>query len=645
MILSCKDIRKSFGINEVLKNVSFILEEKEKAAIAGVNGAGKTTLFKILTNELSADGGTVALAKGQRLTKGEKLGYLAQLPPAGEVTVYEEMLKVFDCVIRVEQRLRKMELSMSQVHGSELQSLMTSYERATHEFESFGGYEYKSRIRGVLCGLGFSGDEFSRPMATLSGGQKTRLSLAALLLREPEILLLDEPTNHLDLTSIEWLEEFLAGYPGSALIISHDRYFLDRIVTKVIEIENGISSLYFGNYTHYAQKKEEDREINLKHYTDQQKEIKRQEAVIVKLRRFNREKSIKRAESREKMLDRVERLEKPKALGKIKMSLNAATRSGFDVLTVDGIGKSFDGREVIRDVCFEIKRSEKVALIGPNGVGKTTLFKILMAEIPTDKGSYIFGHNVVPGYYDQEHENIDESKTVFNELSDSCPRLTVTELRNTLASFMFTGDEVNKQIKALSGGERGRVALLKLMLQKSNLLLLDEPTNHLDIYSREILEGALGAYDGTVLYISHDRYFISRTADKIIEMTPTGAVTYKGGYEYYLEKKSAAGNTGDGYMCLKTQKTPITVTCVPSGDEYRRKKQEESERRRAKGKLERIENEIFELEAEILRLDERLHIEAGADFELANELFVEKTLAQEKLIQLYSEWEELESNS
>lgn len=625
MILSCNGIHKSFGVNDVLKNVSFLLEEKEKAAVVGVNGAGKTTLFKILTHEIAADGGTVALSKGAQL------GYLAQLPPAGETTVYNEMLKVFSRVTQLENSLRETEQRMSQTAGDELHALMAGYERATHEFERLGGYEYKSRIRGVLCGLGFSEEEFSRTMSTLSGGQKTRLALAGLLLRQPAVMLLDEPTNHLDLASIEWLEEFLAVYPGSALIISHDRYFLDRIVTKVIEIENGQSVLYYGNYTHYAQKKEKNCETDLKHYTDQQKEIKHQEAVIAKLRQFNREKAIKRAESREKMLERVERLEKPKTLGKIKMRLRASTRSGFDVLTARDIGKSYDGREVFRDVGFEIKRSEKVALVGPNGIGKTTLFKILISDIPADKGGYVLGHNVIVGYYDQEHENLDESKTVFGELSGSCPQLTVAELRNALSAFMFTGDDVNKRISTLSGGERGRVALAKLMLAKSNLLLLDEPTNHLDIYSREILEDAISAYDGTVFYISHDRYFISRTADKIMELTASGAVTYAGGYEYYCEKRPSA--------IPAVQAT--TAASSAGGNEYRRKKQKESERRRAQGKLERVENEIFELETEVARLDALLHSESGADFTLANELYAEKILAEEKLLQLYSEWEGL----
>ncbi|MCL2699313.1 MAG: ABC-F family ATP-binding cassette domain-containing protein [Defluviitaleaceae bacterium] len=623
MILSCKDISKSFGVNAVLKSVSFILEEKEKAAVVGLNGAGKTTLFKILSGELTADDGALAFAKGARL------GHLAQIPQMGGETIYNELLKVFERVIKLEHSLRDIEQKMSEARGDALDALLASYERATHEFESAGGYEYKSRIRGVLFGLGFSEDDFGRVISTLSGGQKTRLALAALLLREPDVMLLDEPTNHLDLPSIEWLEEFLAGYPGGALIISHDRYFLDRIVSKVIEIENGRSALYNGNYTHYARKKEEDRETAGKHYADQRKEIKRQEAVIAKLKQFNREKSIKRAESREKHLDKIERLEKPETQGKIRIALKPAQRSGIDVLTVRDIGKSFGTFRVFRDIGFEVKRAEKVALIGPNGIGKTTLFKILTSEISADEGGVTLGHNVVIGYYDQAHESLDEAKTVLAELSDACPKLTVLELRNALAAFMFFGDDVHKKISALSGGERGRVVIAKLMLARTNLLLLDEPTNHLDIYSREILEDALLAYDGTVLYISHDRYFISRTADKIIELDSSGATVYHGDYNYYLEKKSAP--------------RPEETTPLPSAGSvgYRRKKQEESERRRALGRLERLEKEISELEDEITRLDAVLHNDAGADFATATELYEEKTCAEERLEGLYAEWGEL----
>ncbi len=624
MILSCQDINIAFGTNVVLEKVSFLIEEKEKAAIIGVNGAGKTTMFKILMGELHQDSGTISLAKDA------SLGYMAQIVDfSKDDCIYDEMLKVFSKIINLESKMREFESLMSTKSGAELEQLMEEYSHTSHEFEERKGYEYKSRIRGVLKGLGFSEDEFSQKLSLLSGGEKTRVSLAKILLTEPDLLLLDEPTNHLDVSSIEWLEEFLKTYPNSCLIISHDRYFLDKIVTKIIEIENRKSVVYNGNYTYFAHKKHVDREIALKHYFNQQKDIKRQEEVITKLRSFNREKSIKRAESREKLLDKVERIERPEdSPDKMRINLNPKRSSGFDVLTVSDLQKSFDDFLLFKNVSFDIKKPEKVALIGPNGVGKTTLFKILLDSIRSDGGKVVLGSNVSIGYYDQHHDNIDRYKTIFNEILDSYPRLTVLEIRNALAAFMFTGDDVSKTIETLSGGERGRVALVKIMLGNANFLVLDEPTNHLDIHSKEILEDALRGYGGTVLYISHDRYFINNTADKIIELSKNGARTFYGNYDYYLEKKSIFYEEVKESEIIKS--------------DWKLKKERDAEERKNRNQIQKMETEIENLEAQIAELDARLLSDSvNSDVKLTTELYEKKILLEDELSVVYEKWSEL----
>ena len=533
MILSCQGISKSFGEKVILEDASFHIEEREKAALIGNNGAGKTTLLRIIMNELHADSGQVVLMKDKQI------GYLAQYQDVqGHRTVYEELLSTKQYIIDMEERMRSMELEMKHASGEELDRLMNSYTRLTHEFELENGYAYKSELMGVLNGLGFAEEDFNKQVATLSGGQKTRVALGKLLISKPDILLLDEPTNHLDMESIAWLETYLLNYPGAVFIVSHDRYFLDKVVTKVIEIETGHVRMYSGNYSAYAEKKAQLRDAQYKAYLNQQRDIKHQEAVIVKLKSFNREKSIKRAESREKMLNKIQRIEKPlEVQSQMRLSLEPRVVSGNDVLTVEELAKSFPQQKLFSNISFQIKRGERVALIGNNGTGKTTMLKILNGLLDADAGSFSLGAKVQIGYYDQEHHVLHAEKTIFQEISDTYPTLTETEIRNMLAAFLFTGDDVFKEISALSGGERGRVSLAKLMLSEANFLILDEPTNHLDIASKEILEEALNSYTGTVLYVSHDRYFINQTATRILDLTNQSVVNYIGDYDYYLEKK------------------------------------------------------------------------------------------------------------
>ena len=527
MILSLNKIAKSYGVDVILENVTFHMEEKEKTAVVGVNGAGKTTLFRILTQETNADSGEIYLKKEATL------GYMAQNQQVDSTrTIYEEMLSVFAEILTAENRLREMENEMSHLQGKELSDKMEEYAALQHFFEQHDGYGYKSRLRGVLKGLGFAESEFDRPLQQLSGGQKTRVYLGKLLLSRPDLLLLDEPTNHLDIASIEWLEDFLKTYEGAVLIISHDRYFLDKIVTKVVEIENKKSNVYQGNYTQYMQQKVVQREIAQKAYENQQKEIKRQQEVIRTLRQFNREKSIKRAESREKQLEKVERIDRPEALpAQMRLTLTPRIISGSDVLHAEELSKSYGGQRIFQHVNFDVRRGERIAIIGPNGVGKSTLFRMLLGEVSSDSGLMRFGTNVHVGYYDQEQQKLDTSKTIFDEISDTYPMLTAGEIRSMLAAFVFTEDDVFKQVSSLSGGEKGRVSLAKIMLSKANLLMLDEPTNHLDMFSKEVLEDALNRYEGTVIYISHDRYFINKTAQIILELSPNGMTRYEGNYD------------------------------------------------------------------------------------------------------------------
>ena len=518
MILSCQNICKSFGEKIILKDASFHIEDREKAALIGNNGGGKTTLLRIIMHELSPDSGNVVLAKDKNI------GYLAQYQDIhGHHTIYEELISTKQHIIDMENRLRSLEQEMKTTTGDALDSLMNTY---------------KSESMGVLKGLGFTEEDFERQIETLSGGQKTRVALGKLLLASPDILLLDEPTNHLDMESISWLETYLLNYPGAVFIVSHDRYFLDKVVTKVVEIEAGNMRMYSGNYSAYALKKAQLRDAQYKAYLNQQRDIKHQEAVIAKLKSFNREKSIKRAESREKMLDKVQRIDKPQEIqNQMRISLEPRFVSGNDVLTVESLSKSFPGQTLFSDISFEIKRGERVALIGNNGTGKTTMLKIINGLIDADSGRFTLGSKVQIGYYDQEHHVLHMEKTIFEEISDAYPTLTETEIRNMLAAFLFTGDDVFKLISALSGGERGRVSLAKLMLSEANFLILDEPTNHLDIASKEILEEALNSYTGTVFYVSHDRYFINQTATRILDLTNQAIVNYIGDYDYYLEKK------------------------------------------------------------------------------------------------------------
>lgn len=643
MILSCKNIEKAYGIDVILRNITFTLEEKEKAAIVGVNGAGKTTLFRILCGEISADGGDFSKRKDATL------GYLAQnINLSGNRTIYAELESVFADLIAAETRLREIENEMGSLSAEELTVRMAEYDALQTKFEERGGYGYQSRIKGVLNGLGFTEEEYTKELSVLSGGQKTRVYLAKLLLTAPDILLLDEPTNHLDIAAIEWLEDFLRGYSGTVLIISHDRYFLDRTVSKIIEIEHGKSTVFQGNYTTYTERKEIHRQIAQKAYEANQKEIARQEEVIRTLRSFNREKSIKRAESRQKALDKMERVERPDAAPeKMRLHLSPQVMSGYDVLHGEGLSKSYGERHLFSNLEFDIKRGEKVALIGPNGVGKSTLFKILLKEVEPDRGNFRFGINVHVGYYDQEQQKLDESKTIFQEIADTYPNLTSGQIRNVLAAFVFTGDDVFKSISSLSGGERGRVALAKIMLSNSNLLMLDEPTNHLDMFSKEVLEDAINCYDGTVFYISHDRYFINRTAEKILELTPDGAQVYLGNYDYYLEKKAEqaalAAQAAAPLPFEKPSQKPKTQPKVAApisdtkADWLKQKEIQAAERKKA-AKIAKIEKEIEEVEQAIAQKDEEMAA-SSADYAKAQTLFEEKQVLEEKLEGLMEAWE------
>ena len=533
MILSCNHINKAFGTDEILSEVSFHIEDQEKAAIVGINGAGKSTLLKIIVGELAADSGEVVLAKGKTL------GYLAQHQDLDSSrTIYEELKEVKQPIIDMEQQIRELEVNMQNASGEELEQMLSAYSRLSHTFELENGYAWKSELTGVLKGLGFTEDEFDKTVSTLSGGQKTRVSLGKLLLSRPDIILLDEPTNHLDMESIAWLETYLLNYNGVVIIVAHDRYFLNRVVTKVVELEQGHASVYLGNYTAYSEKKAMIRAAQMKAWLNQQQEIKHQEEVITKLKSFNREKSIKRAESREKMLSRIQVLDKPAEIqDEMRIRLEPNIVSGNDVLTIRDLSKSFGTTHLFSHVDMEVKRGERVAIIGNNGTGKTTILKIINGMLPADSGTITLGSKVHIGYYDQEHHVLHMEKTVFEEVQDAYPNLTNTQVRNILAAFLFTGDDVFKRISDLSGGERGRVSLAKLMLSEANFLILDEPTNHLDITSKEILENALKNYTGTVLYVSHDRYFINQTATRILELTGQTFLNYIGNYDYYLEKK------------------------------------------------------------------------------------------------------------
>lgn len=632
MILSCNNISKSFGTDVIIKSCSFNIEDHEKAAIVGINGAGKSTLLKIITGIEPADTGLVTLAKDKTL------GYLSQQQNLNsDNTIYDELLSVKQYILDMEAQLRSIENQMKSADDTALETLMKKYSDLNHEFELNNGYAYKSEITGVLKGLGFAEEDFTLNVNTLSGGQKTRVALGRLLLSKPDIILLDEPTNHLDMESISWLENYLLNYSGAVLIVAHDRYFLDKIVSKIIELDNGNATVFSGNYTDYASKKAILRNMQLKEYLNQQREIKHQEEVITKLKQFNREKSIKRAESREKMLNKMEFVDKPEILNdKMDIKLEPNVISGNDVLTVDNLTKGFDGTVLFDNICFQIKRGERVALIGSNGTGKTTILKLINGIIPADSGSIYLGAKVNIGYYDQEHHVLDPDKTIFDEIRDAYPDLNNTQIRNTLAAFLFTNEDVFKYIKDLSGGERGRVSLAKLMLSNANFLILDEPTNHLDITSKEILENALNSYTGTVLFVSHDRYFINSTATRIIELANKTVVNYIGNYDYYLEKKDILGAKPITNNTSKSSSSAISKL------NWQEEKVKQAQQKKIKNEIKRTEERMALIEAEIEKLDNMYADPAiSSDTAKLMEIHTRKEALSKELDELYDKWGEL----
>lgn len=632
MILSCNNISKSFGTDVIIKSCSFNIEDHEKAAIVGINGAGKSTLLKIITGIEPADTGLVTLAKDKTL------GYLSQQQNLNsDNTIYDELLSVKQYILDMEAQLRSIENQMKSADDTALETLMKKYSDLNHEFELNNGYAYKSEITGVLKGLGFAEEDFTLNVNTLSGGQKTRVALGRLLLSKPDIILLDEPTNHLDMESISWLENYLLNYSGAVLIVAHDRYFLDKIVSKIIELDNGNATVFSGNYTDYASKKAILRNMQLKEYLNQQREIKHQEEVITKLKQFNREKSIKRAESREKMLNKMEFVDKPEILNdKMDIKLEPNVISGNDVLTVDNLTKGFDGTVLFDNICFQIKRGERVALIGSNGTGKTTILKLINGIIPADSGSIYLGAKVNIGYYDQEHHVLDPDKTIFDEIRDAYPDLNNTQIRNTLAAFLFTNKDVFKYIKDLSGGERGRVSLAKLMLSNANFLILDEPTNHLDITSKEILENALNSYTGTVLFVSHDRYFINSTATRIIELANKTVVNYIGNYDYYLEKKDILGAKPITNNISKSSSSAISKL------NWQEEKVKQAQQKKIKNEIKRTEERMALIEAEIEELDNMYADPAiSSDTAKLMEIHTRKEALSKELDELYDKWGEL----
>lgn len=680
MILACNNICKSFGTNLVLDGVSFHINDREKAAIVGINGAGKSTLIKIIMDELHSDSGEVIFAKGATV------GYLAQHQDLNtDNTIYDELLTVKQDIIDLDRNIRQLELKMKSAQGSELEQMLNTYSRLTHEFDLKNGYAYQSEITGVLKGLGFEESEFTKAVNKLSGGQKTRVALGKLLLSTPDLIILDEPTNHLDMDSIAWLETYLLNYKGAVIVIAHDRYFLDKVVTKVIELDNAKATMFDGNYSAYAEKKTALRDAMLKRYLNQQKEIKHQEEVIAKLRSFNREKSIKRAESREKLLDKIERVDKPITTeAHMHIALEPSVESGNDVLTVTGLSKSFGPHFLFSNVNFEIKKGEKVSIIGNNGTGKTTILKIINDVVEADAGEIKLGSKVKIGYYDQEHHVLNMDKTLFDELQDTYPNMDNTKIRNILAAFLFTGDDVFKRIRDLSGGERGRVSLAKLMLSEANFLILDEPTNHLDITSKEILENAISNYTGTVLYVSHDRYFINKTATRILDLTKNHLLNYVGNYDYYLEKrpeleakfielqdleaaKKGSTPTGATYQSnlmkatdgstLHTQSSSnsssagaVTSNSNNSSSslvqdnklDWKQQKEEQARLRKKQNEVKKVEDLIHQLETRSAEIDELLADESVyTNVPKLMELNKEKEEVEEQLMEALEKWEEL----
>ena len=635
MILSCHNISKSFLEVPVLQNISFHIEDTEKAALVGINGAGKTTLLRIIVGELAADEGQVVLAKGKTF------GYLPQNAAIdSSLTIYEELLSVKKDLIELEKNIRTLEQDMKHADGEVLDEMMKRYVDMTHRFEISDGYAYQSEVIGVLKGLGFAEEDFSREISTLSGGQRTRVALGKLLLLSPDLIILDEPTNHLDMNSITWLETYLLNYKGAVLIVSHDRFFLDRIAKKIVEIDQTKATSFIGNYKDYATKKEQLRIAAWNAYVNQQREIKHQEEVIEKLRSFNREKSIKRAESREKMLDKIEVIDKPTEVRTdMHLTLTPRRQSGNDVLDVVGLSKTFDNLNLFENLNFQIKKGEHVAIIGDNGTGKTTILKIINDIVPATSGSIRLGSNVEIGYYDQDHHVLHGEKTLFEEISDEYPEMTNTEIRNVLAAFLFTGDDVFKRISELSGGEKGRVSLAKLMLGNANFLILDEPTNHLDIQSKEILETALNNYQGTVLYVSHDRYFINKTATRILDLTNRQLLNYIGNYDYYLEKKETVETA---LLTKITEHIPTKTTESENKLDWKAQKEEQAKLRKRENDLKKCEEEISLLEAKQKELDEKMALpEIATNSVKLQEVASEQAKCSTRLEELYELWETL----
>ena len=638
MLLACQNISKAFGTKEILRDVNFHVNEKEKIAIVGINGSGKTTLLKIIMGEETADNGQIILAKDTAI------GYLSQHQDISfDNTIYGEMLAAKQYIVDLEANIRRLEHDMKHAEGEELEKILETYNRLSSKYDRDNGYSYESEITGVLKGLGFGPDDYDRHINTLSGGQKMRIALGRLLLTRPDIIILDEPTNHLDMPSISWLESFLSSYPGSAIIVSHDRYFIDRIATSIIEIDNKKATVYHGNYTYYAEKRAEIRANMMKAYLNQQQEIKHQEAVITKLKQFNREKSIKRAESREKMLDKVEVLDKPTEIAsEMRLSLEPSVESGNDVLTVTHLSKSFGNNCLFDNLDFDIKRGEKVALIGGNGTGKTTILKMINHIVAKDNGTIALGSRVHIGYYDQEHQVLSLHKTIFEEISDAYPDLTNTKIRNVLAAFLFTGDDVFKKIEDLSGGERGRVSLAKLMLSPANFLVLDEPTNHLDIQSKGILEDAIRNYTGTVLVVSHDRYFINRIATRILELKDQLLYSFIGNYDYYEAHKELIYESSVPKQAFDSSIVAASTPVASSKDDYKKQKEEQARLRKKENDIKKTEQKIEQTEAEITKIDEEfLNPDFATNSAKLNELSKKREELETTLSALYETWETL----
>lgn len=640
IMLSCNKVSKSFGVETILENISFSVNEGDKIGIVGVNGTGKTTLFKVITGILPHDRGEIFTSKNCRL------GYLEQNTNFySEKTIYDEVVSVFSDLIGAEEELRSLEHQIASLSdkggssGDQLKKTMDIYGKKYEEFEKNNGYAYKSEVRGTLKGLGFSDEEMDKPVNVLSGGEKTRVLLAKLLLSKPSLLLLDEPTNHLDADAIEWLEGFLRSYEETIMIISHDRYFLDQSVNRIFEMENKNLTTYNGNYTDYQKQAKINREIRLRQYENQQRDIKKQEESIERLKAYGREKHLKRARSKEKMLDKVDRLEKPQELRK-KARFNFVLRhhSGNDVLKVQGLAKSFDDRKLFEGVDFDLYRGEKVALIGPNGVGKSTLFKIIMGDESQDHGDYKLGQGVDIAYFNQEQKSLNLENTIIDEVWDDNPHMTQTEVRNLLGAFLFEGEDVFKSIRSLSGGERARVAILKLILSRSNLLLLDEPTNHLDIDSKEVLEDALKEYEGTLLTISHDRYFLNTVVDRILVLKPDGVEEYLGNYEYYQNKKKQESEKS----YLADMEDQVSKTKTQIREERRREKELKNNENKAKKLIKDLEVEIELTEKQIGGLDHMLcQEEVYTSPERMKEVNQEKSDLEKRLSKLYDKWEQI----